>query len=713
MKTLAELKQTYHLPLPDLLFRAAEVHRAHHDINDIQRCALLSIKTGGCPEDCGYCAQSARYQTGVPSTPLMSLEEVRQRAEKAKELGATRFCMGTAWREPRDGPQFDRVLDMVRVVRALDMEACVTLGMLTDDQARRLADSGLTAYNHNLDTSRRHYPNIISTRTYDDRLNTLRAVQNAGIAVCCGGILGMGESEEDRLMLLAELAALQPPPESIPINCLTPVARTPLEKSPPVDSIELVRLIATTRIAFPTARVRLSAGRDKMNRELQVLCFLAGANSIFFGEKLLTAPNPSTDEDAALFKAMGLSESAGALERKSALSAHAHPRSRAPVQSLVNRWEELLNELRDLGRYRRLSIPRGVDFSSNDYLGFGKEGKDSDIVPRSGLASRLLGGQSAIWEEIESSLARWHGAEAALMFSSGYAANEGLLSTVIEADDFVASDQSNHASIIDGLRLSKGQRFVFRHNDLEHLESGLNRAGWNRSAKQQLFVVTESLFSMDGDHAPLAELVELCERYEAHLIVDEAHATGCFGPSGSGCVDEAGLRSRVLATVHTGGKALGVAGAYVCGSRQLRELLINRCRHFIFTTALPSAIGLWWRQAIDEVRQAEDRRLRLHESAAMFRAELARWDIAIRGSSYIVPVVLGDDALAKEVSQRLQQAGWDIRAIRPPSVPVGSARLRISIHADHDRSTVLAAAGAVAQILFEMGARNVSEGVPR
>jgi len=306
MKTLAEFKQTYHLPLPDLLFRAAEVHHAHHDIHDIQRCALLSIKTGGCPEDCGYCAQSARYQTGVPATPLMSLEEVRERAEKAKELGATRFCMGTAWREPRDGPQFDRVLDMVRVVRDLGMEACVTLGMLTDDQARRLAEAGLTAYNHNLDTSRRHYPSIISSRTYDDRLNTLRAVQDAGIAVCCGGILGMGESEEDRLMLLAELANLDPPPESIPINCLTPIAGTPLENSPPVDSIELVRLVATARIAFPKARVRLSAGRDKMSRELQVLCFMAGANSIFFGEKLLTAPNPSADDDTDLFRAMGI-----------------------------------------------------------------------------------------------------------------------------------------------------------------------------------------------------------------------------------------------------------------------------------------------------------------------------------------------------------------------------------------------------------------------
>src|SRR5262245_52167650 len=306
MRTLEELKATYDLPLPELIFRAAQVHRAHHDPADIQRCALLSIKTGGCPEDCGYCSQSARYSTSVEATPLLSLEEVKERAVRAKQLGATRFCMGAAWRGPRDGPSFERVLDMVRAVRELGMEACVTLGMLSEEQARRLREAGLTAYNHNLDTSRRHYPNVVTTRTYDDRLRTIRTVQDAGISVCCGGILGMGETEEDRLALLAELAALEPPPESIPINCLVPIRGTPLQDAAPVDALQLVRLVATTRLAFPKARVRLSAGRDRMGRELQLLCFLAGANSIFFGEKLLTAPNPSASADAELFRALGL-----------------------------------------------------------------------------------------------------------------------------------------------------------------------------------------------------------------------------------------------------------------------------------------------------------------------------------------------------------------------------------------------------------------------
>jgi biotin synthase len=306
MKTLAEFRDVYRLPLPELMLRAAEVHREHRDYRDVQRCALLSIKTGGCPEDCGYCSQSAHHDSPVQREPLMSVEEVRERAEAARARGASRFCMGAAWRSPKDGPEFDRVLEMVRVVRSLDMEACVTLGMLTADQAQRLADAGLTAYNHNLDTSRRFYPLVVTTRTYDDRLETLKHVQNAGIQVCCGGIIGMGETEDDRLMMLVELAQLDPPPESVPINCLMPSAGTPLERAQPVDSLQLVRLVATARVAFPRARVRLSAGRDRMSRELQVLCFLAGADSVFFGEKLLTAPNPSSDADAELFRAMGL-----------------------------------------------------------------------------------------------------------------------------------------------------------------------------------------------------------------------------------------------------------------------------------------------------------------------------------------------------------------------------------------------------------------------
>ena len=303
---LAELRSVYDLPLPELLYRSQGVHRASHKPEDIQRCALLSIKTGGCPEDCGYCAQSAHYDTEVPSSALMATEDVLAKALTAKAAGASRFCMGTAWRSVKDGTDFDAVLEMVRGVRDLGMEACVTLGMLNDEQARALKEAGLTAYNHNLDTSREYYPNIVSTRTYDDRLATLDAVEKAGISVCCGGILGLGESVEDRLKLLTELRMREIPPESIPINTLMPMPGTPLEDSPPVEGLEMVRLIATTRIFFPQARVRLAAGRSRMSRELQFLCFFAGANSIFFGEKLLTAPNPETSDDDQLFRSMGL-----------------------------------------------------------------------------------------------------------------------------------------------------------------------------------------------------------------------------------------------------------------------------------------------------------------------------------------------------------------------------------------------------------------------
>jgi biotin synthase len=309
---LETLQGWYALPLLDLVYKAATVHRENFATDDIQRCVLLSIKTGGCPEDCGYCSQSSHNAADIDRTPLLTVEEVREKAEAAKAIGATRFCMGAAWRNPKDGESFDRVLEMVKTVRGLEMEACVTLGMLTPSQAKRLKEAGLTAYNHNLDTSREHYSEVIQTRTYDDRLDTVRTVAEAGISVCCGGILGMGESEADRLKLIAELSMMPIPPESIPINLLVPIQGTPLENAAPVDPFQVIRLIAVTRLAFPKARVRLSAGRDKMEPTYQTLCFLAGANSIFYGDKLLTAPNPTSTDDASLLESLGLPVPEGA-----------------------------------------------------------------------------------------------------------------------------------------------------------------------------------------------------------------------------------------------------------------------------------------------------------------------------------------------------------------------------------------------------------------
>jgi biotin synthase len=304
--TLSEIESLYALPLPELVYRAATVHRQHHAPDTVQGCMLLSIKTGGCPEDCAYCPQSARYHTHVEHQPLMALEETLGAARRAKEQGATRFCMGAAWRDvPKDG-RFERVLEMVRGVRALGLEACCTLGMLTDEQARALAEAGLNAYNHNLDTSPEFYGSIITTRTYRERLDTLARVRRAGITVCSGGIIGMGESRTQRCELLRELANLNPHPESVPINLLVPVEGTPLGRRPPEDPLELVRMIATARILMPRSMVRLSAGRLSLSEEAQALCFLAGANSVFLGERLLTTPNPESSRDQALLQKLGM-----------------------------------------------------------------------------------------------------------------------------------------------------------------------------------------------------------------------------------------------------------------------------------------------------------------------------------------------------------------------------------------------------------------------
>lgn len=364
--------------------------------------------------------------------------------------------------------------------------------------------------------------------------------------------------------------------------------------------------------------------------------------------------------------------------------------------SLAGRWSEQLAALERQHRHRQLHPPLGIDFASNDYLGYGKRLHASPGEKRSGLASRLLRGHVAAWDEVEQALAAWHGAEAALVFTSGYAANEGLLSTIIERHDWVASDALNHASLIDGIRLSRAERAIYQHNNLDHLESLLKAAPTH--ADCQRFIVTESLFGMDGDLAPLAELMALAERYGTQVIVDEAHATGCFNEQGSGLVDAAGLRSRVLATIHTGGKALGVAGGYVCGSKLLREILINRCRHFIFTTALPEAIAGWWLEMLGEVPANCQARTALHAGAALLRQDLERRAIRLAGSTYIVPVLIGDENRAVHAALKLRAQGFDVRAIRPPSVPPGTARLRISVHADHDPEVLQALAEAVAQV---------------
>jgi biotin synthase len=304
--TVSEIESIYSLPLPELIFQAQVSHRKYHQPDQIQGCVLLSVKTGGCPEDCAYCPQSARYDTGVESTPMLTVEETLAAAASARAQGATRFCMGAAWRDAPHDPRFEQILEMVRGVRALGMEACCTLGMLTQDQANQLAQAGLTAYNHNLDSGPEFYGSIISTRTYQERLQTLDRVRQAGVTICCGGIIGMGEDRESRCRLLQQLATQRPHPESVPINMLVRVAGTPLADEAEINALELVRTIATARILMPASIVRMSAGRLSLSDEAQALCFLAGANSIFMGDKLLTTPNPESDSDHALLNKLGM-----------------------------------------------------------------------------------------------------------------------------------------------------------------------------------------------------------------------------------------------------------------------------------------------------------------------------------------------------------------------------------------------------------------------
>lgn len=307
------IHQIYSSPLLELLYRAATIHRAHHLATEVQVCSLISIKTGGCPEDCAYCPQSSRYQTDISARPFMQKEEVVFRAKEAIARGATRVCLGAAWRSVQEGRPFEFILDVVRTISAMGVEVCCTLGMLTETQALRLKEAGLHAYNHNLDTSPEFYPSIISTRSYEDRLKTLGVVEKARISVCCGGIIGMGESREDRISLIYQLSQRNPQPESVPINLLVPVQGTPLQDQPPLPIWEVLRMIATVRITMPKAMVRLSAGRLERSWEEQALCFLAGANSIFSGEKLLTRPNPDFATDRDMFHLFGLTPRASTI----------------------------------------------------------------------------------------------------------------------------------------------------------------------------------------------------------------------------------------------------------------------------------------------------------------------------------------------------------------------------------------------------------------
>jgi biotin synthase len=701
--TLEEVQRIYQQPLLELIEQAHEVHRGHQQAAEVQLCHLLSVKTGGCPEDCAYCPQSARYDTGVEAGKLMEKEEVLAAATRARAAGSSRFCMGAAWRQVKEGPEFDRVLEMVRGVADLGLEVCCTLGMVNASQAQRLADAGLTAYNHNLDTSREFYGQIITTRTYEDRLRTIENVRAAGISVCCGGILGLGEGEGDRARLLLTLANLNPPPESVPINALVAVEGTPLAARTPVDGFELVRAIATARILMPDSKVRLSAGRLSLSDEAQALCFYAGANSIFVGDKLLTTPNPGFDHDHKLLDTLGLKPQPQAPETRR--------ERRTAAAALDAAWTAGLNRLEEQSRRRRLAPRQGEDFCSNDYLGLARHPAVRSALVQAlqqGLdlgstGSRLVRGHHPSLTTLEEEFAAWQGAEAALLYGSGYAANFGLLTALLERQDIVFSDAHNHASLVDGLRAAGARRILFPHNDLNALRDCLRRHP--AVGGQRRWVVVESLYSMDGDFAPLEDIGEVCREFGASLLVDEAHATGLYGPEGAGRVaaGSAALRAAVVARVHPCGKALGAQGGVVTGSRALIDWLVNRSRSFIYSTAPAPLLGVQLSAAIAVVRREPRLRQQVVTLAHALRAALRAAGLTPLGhdTSPILPVVLGADAAALQAGAALAAAGFDVRAIRPPTVPEGSARLRLTVHAGQDEARFPVLARALAAAVHE------------
>ncbi len=675
---MSELEALYEMPLLELVFQSASVHRAYHNSKEIQLCHLVSVKTGGCSEDCKYCAQSSRYQTSVKPSPMMTIEEVSQRIVEAKAKGASRICLGAAWRKARDSKQFETILEMIRMISREGLEACCTLGMLTDEQAKKLKEAGLYAYNHNLDTSDRYYDKVISTRSYTDRLKTLGAVRSANLTVCCGGIIGLGESKEDRLRLIQTLSSFAPHPESVPINRLIAIPGTPLEKQPIATIWELIRMIAICRIAMPASILRIAAGREKMSQTEQALCFLAGANSIFVGEKLLTAPNKKIDEDEELLQALQL-------EPRKASSSMDEQFMKKALQK---------REEQGLKRSLRHIEPDLIDLTSNDYLGLARshelnqsiDQEYASLIQEPGIrpyvgatGSRLLTGNSAYAEYVEEEVASFHKAPASLIYSSGYVANIGLLSCISSKEDAIVIDAQVHASTWEGVSLSGSKAFLFKHNDLDHLEMQIKKA---KKSSKRVFVCVEALYSMSGDLAPLVEITQIIEKYAAYLIVDEAHSTGVLGAKGEGLVASLGLEDRVFARIHTFGKALGIHGAAVVGSQTLKEFLVNFSKPFIYTTAFPLRSYVSIMKVYEHLRNSNVERANLQSILAAFKSGVAEKGLPIRTTN--TPIQSLPVASAKEadlLSLELLKRKVDIRAIKPPTVRRGQESLRVCLHA--------------------------------
>ncbi|MCY3975088.1 MAG: biotin synthase BioB [Simkaniaceae bacterium] len=679
-RTTEELSALYDTPLLELIGRALRVHTRFHPPGEVQMCRLISIKTGGCSEDCKYCSQSSRYKTAVKAQPMMKYEEVIRIAKEAVRQGATRVCLGAAWRGARDSRQFDETLRMVKGIAELGVEVCCTLGLLTDEQARKLKEADLYAYNHNLDSSERFYKTIITTRSYRDRLNTLDAVRKVGISVCCGGIIGMGETKEDRMELLRTLASRNPHPESVPINLLVPIPGTPLGDRPPLPFWELVRMVAVARIAMPASMVRLSAGRITLSYQEQALCFLAGANSIFVGDKLLTAENAPVDRDEEMFSLLGLRGRPPYAEqhvgRNVTPDGCERGRSLLPVK-LSER--ERSDTIRSLTQDKDL-----IDFASNDYLGLARSPlfKEKSLDAWRSLnrfvgsgGSRLLTGNDSYTEELEECIASFHGFESATLFNSGYMANIGLVQALSAGKGLLLYDEHIHASIRAGIRIGRASSLPFRHNGLDHLEKRLKKG----KGRGDTYVFVESIYSTDGSRAPLLPLFRLTERYGAKLIVDEAHAVGVFGREGRGLVDEEGLAGKVFAQTVTFGKALGALGAAITGNALLKKVLINFAHSFIYTTAPPFPLLATIRCAYELFPRMDREREHVKRLGRIAGAPFA----------LIRAVPVSGNRAARALVERATRCGFNVKALLSPTVRRGKEILRLTFHAFNKEEDVV------------------------
>lgn len=679
--SLEKIKELFAMPFASLIFTAQSLHRQHFNPNEVELCTIISIKTGACPEDCGYCSQSGHYQTLVERERLLVLDKVIQEARQAKENGATRFCMGAAWRNPskKDLP---KVIEMIKSVKELGLETCVTLGMLDEEQAKQLQVAGLDFYNHNLDTSPNYYKNIITTHTYQDRLETLNHVRKAGIHVCCGCIIGMGESREDRIALLNQLANLPEQPKSVPINRLIPFKGTPLQDVATIDNIEFIRTIAVARIILPKSVIRLSGGRATMSEEMQALCFIAGANSMWLGNKLLTATNREHDKDLQMLNKLGIKAKQPGTARTQSLL------SKLKTKNLVRNRYVLEKKSR-----ARIKVQGNwlVNFCSNDYLNISADKRVKkalvDGVNKYGFgscSSALVSGYSKEHQLLEEKFAEFLQREQALVFNSGYHANLGVITTFANKQSTIIADKFCHASLIDGSLLSRAKFYRYRHNDLNHAEQLLQN-------KSQALLLSESVFSMQGHIADIDTLVKLAKKYHAMLIVDDAHGFGILGEQGQGICEHYHLTSHdIPCLIIPLGKSLGSFGAVIAGNCDMIETVIQSARTYRYSTLLPAALCKATLASLQIVQTESWRRSELLNLLHFFDQEAHKRGLHFisQDATPIKSLVIGDNQTALDLQKKLKQQGLLVSCIRPPTVPHQTARLRISITIAHNKTQI-------------------------